>query len=86
MDHFAYKNGVYHAEDVALDKLADDIVTPFYCYSSATLERHFNVFREHFADLSPKICYAVKANSNLAVLKTLAEIGHETRLRIAAIA
>ena len=75
MDHFEYKNGVYHAEDVALDALASEVGTPFYCYSSATLTRHFNVFREHFAGLNPKICYAVKANSNVAVLKTLAVLG-----------
>lgn len=75
MDHFDYKNGSYHAEDVSLATLADEIGTPFYCYSSATLTRHFTVFQEHFADLKPKICYAVKANGNLAVLKTLARLG-----------
>ncbi|NBX02683.1 MAG: diaminopimelate decarboxylase [Alphaproteobacteria bacterium] len=75
MDHFDYKNGVYHAEDVALDTLAAEVGTPFYCYSSATLTRHFNVFREHFAAENPKICYAVKANGNLAVLRTLAKLG-----------
>ena len=75
MDHFNYKDGVYHAENISLVKLADDVGTPFYCYSSATLERHFTVFRDHFADLKPKICYAVKANSNIAVLKTLAMLG-----------
>jgi diaminopimelate decarboxylase len=47
MDYFEYKNGVYHAEDVPLDKIAADIGTPFYCYSDATLTRHFNVFSEH---------------------------------------
>jgi diaminopimelate decarboxylase len=75
MDHFDYKNGVYHAEDVSLVSLAQEVGTPFYCYSSATLERHFTVFRDQFADLAPKICYAVKANSNVAVLRTMARLG-----------
>ena len=75
MDHFEYKNGVYHAENVALDTLAEEINTPFYCYSTATLERHYQVFAEHFAGLDAKICYAVKANSNVAILKTLAKLG-----------
>jgi diaminopimelate decarboxylase len=73
MDHFEYKSGIYHAEDVALNTLADAVQTPFYCYSSATLTRHYQVFAEHFADA--KICFAVKANGNLAVLKTLAKLG-----------
>ncbi|MDE3061287.1 MAG: diaminopimelate decarboxylase [Pseudomonadota bacterium] len=73
MDHFHYKNGIYHAEDVALDALAQDIGTPFYCYSTATLTRHYQVFSSHFPDA--KICYAVKANGNLAVVKTLANLG-----------
>lgn len=75
MDHFNYKHGEYHAEDVSLARIAADIDTPFYCYSSATLERHYNVFAESFAEFSPKICYAVKANGNLAVLATLAKLG-----------
>ncbi len=75
MDHFHYKNGVYHAEDVALDTLAQEIGTPFYCYSRATLERHYNVFSGAFADIGAKVCFAVKANGNLAVLKTLAKLG-----------
>jgi len=73
MDHFTYKNGHYHAEDVALDKIAADIGTPFYCYSAATLTRHYTMFAGHFP--GAKICYAVKANGNLAVLKTLAKLG-----------
>ena len=75
MDHFHYKNGIYHAEDVALDALADKIDTPFYCYSTATLTRHYKVFSGHFSELDAKICYAVKANSNLGVLNTLAKLG-----------
>ena len=74
MNHFQYKNGVLHAEDVALDKLAEKIGTPFYCYSSATLTRHYQVF----AKALPKdslIAYSVKANGNLAVIKTLAKLG-----------
>ncbi len=73
MDYFHYANGIYHAEDVSLDRLAREIGTPFYCYSQATLTRHYNVFSEHFP--GAKICYAVKANGNLAVLKTLAKLG-----------
>jgi len=73
MDHFEYKSGLLHAEDVSLDSLATDIGTPFYCYSSATLTRHYKVFAEHFP--GAKICFAVKANGNVAVLKTLAKLG-----------
>jgi diaminopimelate decarboxylase len=75
MHHFAYRNGVMHAEDVDLRALADEVGTPFYCYSSATLERHYRVFAEAFADRNALVCYAVKANSNQAVLKTLARLG-----------
>lgn len=73
MDYFHYKNGIYHAEEVSLPALAKEIGTPFYCYSSATLARHYEVFSGHFP--GAKICYAVKANGNLAVLKTLAKLG-----------
>jgi len=73
MDHFEYKDGTLYAEGVALDALADKVATPFYCYSSATLTRHYQVFSEHFPNA--KICFAVKANGNLAVLKTLAKEG-----------
>src|SRR5271170_3943440 len=75
MDHFAYKNGVYHAENVPLDVLAKEVGTPFYCYSTATLSRHYKVFAGHFSDCDAKVCYAVKANGNLGVLKTLANLG-----------
>ncbi|MCH2547491.1 MAG: diaminopimelate decarboxylase [Alphaproteobacteria bacterium] len=75
MDHFAYKEGVLHAEDIALTTLAEEVGTPFYCYSTATLRRHFEVFRTPFDDIDHKICYAVKANSNLAILKVLADCG-----------
>jgi diaminopimelate decarboxylase len=75
MDHFSYKNGVYHAEGVSLETLAKQVGTPFYCYSSATLVRHYNVFTSRFAGMNVKVCYATKANSNLAVIKTLAKLG-----------
>ncbi|MFO0389804.1 MAG: diaminopimelate decarboxylase [Alphaproteobacteria bacterium] len=75
MDHFHYKQGIYHAEDVSLARIAEEIGTPFYCYSTATLTRHYNVFASHFAGMDTKICYATKANSNLAVIKTLAKLG-----------
>jgi diaminopimelate decarboxylase len=74
MNHFQYRGGVLHAEDVALDALARKVGTPFYCYSSATLERHYQVF----AAALPKdslIAFSVKANGNLAVLKTLGRLG-----------
>ena len=75
MDHFQYKHGVYHAEGVSLEAIAAQVGTPFYCYSTATLTRHYNVFASHFAGMDAKICYATKANSNLAVIKTLAKLG-----------
>lgn len=73
MDHFTYKNGVMHAEDVSLASIAEQVGTPFYCYSTATLKRHYRVFSENFPD--SKVCYAVKANSNLAILRTLSQLG-----------
>ena len=75
MHHFAYRNGVLHAEAVNLDTLAATVGTPFYCYSTATLERHYNVFAGAFADARALVCYAMKANSNQAVIKTLARRG-----------
>src|SRR5215217_4490546 len=75
MHHFAYRDGVLHAEGVDLRRLADRFGTPFYCYSSATLERHYRVFAEAFADTDALVCYAVKANSNQAVLRTLSRLG-----------
>lgn len=75
MHHFAPKNGVMHAEDVDLAKLAAAVGTPFYCYSTATLIRHYEVFDQAFKGLPHLICFAVKANSNQAVLKTLARLG-----------
>jgi diaminopimelate decarboxylase len=75
MHHFAYRGGVLHAEGVDLIGLAQAVGTPFYCYSTATLERHYRVFADAFADVPSLVCYAVKANSNQAVIKTLAGLG-----------
>ena len=75
MNHFDYRNGVLHAEAVSLVELADAVGTPFYCYSTATLERHYRVFAEAFAGEKALICYAMKANSNQSVLRTLAKLG-----------
>lgn len=74
-DHFLYRDGTLYAEDIALATLAGEVGTPFYCYSTATLRRHFEVFAAPFAGLDHKVCYAVKANSNLAILKVLAQCG-----------
>lgn len=77
MDHFQLRNGVMHAEDVPLPRIADEVGTPVYVYSRATLERHARVFREALAGLdNPHIAFAVKANPNLAVLKVLANEGY----------
>ncbi len=75
MDHFDYRNGVLHAEEVSVVALAGSVGTPFYCYSTATLERHYGVFAGAFKDVRALVCYAMKANSNQAVLKTLAKLG-----------
>ncbi|TJV44206.1 MAG: diaminopimelate decarboxylase, partial [Mesorhizobium sp.] len=75
MNHFDYRDGVLHAEDVAISEIAASIGTPFYCYSTATLTRHFRVFAQAFAGLDALVCYAMKANSNQAVLKILAKLG-----------
>jgi len=76
MDHFTYKNGVLHAEDVPMSVIADAVGTPVYIYSRATLERHARVFREALAPLErTHIAFAIKANPNLAVLRVLARQG-----------
>jgi len=80
MHHFAYRQGVgggsiLHAEDLSLADLADSVDTPFYCYSTATLERHYRVFSDAFTGMDAEVCYSVKANSNLGVLATLARLG-----------
>ena len=75
MDHFLYKNGLLHAENVSITEICEAIDTPFYCYSVATIERHFRVLEAALEGLKATICYAVKANSNIAVLKLLGDMG-----------
>jgi diaminopimelate decarboxylase len=75
MHHFSYIDGTLYAEDVSLEALAEAVGTPFYCYSTATLARHYNVLDQAFSGREHLICYAVKANSNQAVLKTMARLG-----------
>ena len=75
MDHFIYRNGVLHAEGVPLPEIASSVGTPFYVYSTATLQRHYQVFDEALAGMDHLICYAMKANSNMAVLRIMADMG-----------
>ncbi len=75
MDHFLYRNGVLHAEDVPVPEIAAAVGTPFYLYSTATLLRHFTLFDEALEGTDHLICYAMKAASNQAILKTLAQAG-----------
>ncbi len=75
MHHFSYRNGVLHAEDVPLPETAETVGTPVYVYSAATLTRHYRVFADAFADLDALVCYAMKANSNQAVLTLLGKLG-----------
>jgi diaminopimelate decarboxylase len=75
VNYFDYQGGVLHAEGVPLPRIADEVGTPFYCYSTATLTRHIRVFREAFAGLDTLICYAMKANSNQSVIRTLVAEG-----------
>ncbi|MGB7269433.1 MAG: alanine racemase, partial [Albidovulum sp.] len=75
MDHFLYRDGILHAEDVAISEIAAAVGTPFYVYSTATLERHYKLFEEALSPMPHMICYAMKANSNQAVIRTLARLG-----------
>ena len=75
MNHFHYRNGQMFVEDVAIARIAAQVGTPFYCYSTATLTRHYEVLRQALAGLDASICYAVKANSNIAVIRTLGLLG-----------
>ena len=75
MDHCLYKDGVLHAEDVALTEIAAAVGTPFYVYSAATFTRHFQVFQDALAWTDHTICYAMKSNSNQAILKLLGDLG-----------
>jgi diaminopimelate decarboxylase len=75
VNHFHYRDGVLHAEDVPVPAIAAQVGTPFYCYSTATLKRHYTVFADAFAGMDALVCYALKANSNQAVIRTLAKLG-----------
>ena len=75
MNHFEYRDGILYAEGVPVPEIAKAVGTPFYVYSTATLERHYRVFAEAFGDVDAMVCYAMKANSNQAVLKTLGRLG-----------
>ena len=75
MDHFHYKEETLYAEEVPLQTIANAVGTPFYCYSTATLTRHFEVFKQGLAGLKPLICFAVKANGNPHLLRVLSECG-----------
>jgi len=75
MDHFLYRDGILHAEDVPLPDIAAEVGTPFYVYSTATLTRHFQLFDEALHGLDHLVCYAMKANSNQAVLRLMASLG-----------
>jgi diaminopimelate decarboxylase len=75
MDHFLYRDGTLYAEDVPISEIAAAVGTPFYVYSTATLQRHFRLFDEALEGTEHLVCYAMKANSNQAVLKTLAQAG-----------
>ena len=75
MDHFHYRAGVLHAEEVPVARIAESVGTPFYCYSTATMTRHYAVLSEALAGSGAMICYAVKANSNQSVIATFARLG-----------
>jgi diaminopimelate decarboxylase len=75
LDHFLYRNGQLHAEDVALSEIAAEVGTPFYCYSAATLTRHYSLFTEALSPLPHLVCFAIKSLSNVAVLKLLGDLG-----------
>ncbi len=75
MDHFLYRDGMLHAEDVALSDIAATVGTPFYCYSTATLTRHYHLFTQALSPLPHLVCFAIKSLSNVAVLKLLGDQG-----------
>ena len=75
MDHFLYQNGILHAEDVSVPEISRQVGTPFYLYSAATLRRHFRLFDDALEGMDHLVCYAMKANSNQAVLKIMADMG-----------
>ncbi len=75
MDHFLYRNSTLHAEDVPVAEIARAVGTPFYCYSTATLSRHYHLFTEALSPLPHLVCFSIKSLSNVAVLKTLGDLG-----------
>ena len=75
MTAFPYRDGVLHAEEVPLDGLAEAVGTPFYCYASGAIETAYGAYTEALSGLPATVCYALKANGNLAVLRTLARLG-----------
>ncbi len=75
MDYFQYRNGVLYSEDVDVAKIAGEVGTPCYLYSRATLEKHWHAFNDAFDGYPHQICYAIKANDNLAVLNLLVRLG-----------
>lgn len=83
MAEFDYRGGMLHAEDVSLADIAAAVGTPFYCYSSAALTRRFAAFTDAFGGQDAMVCYSVKANSNLAVIRTLASVRITARLEFA---
>lgn len=75
MDHFLYRNGILHAEDVPLPQIAAQVGTPFYVYSTATLTRHYQLFKDALDGMENLVCFAMKSNSNQAVITHLAQLG-----------
>jgi diaminopimelate decarboxylase len=72
---FAYRDGHYHAENVPVQRIADACGTPFYCYSRAAIEESYHAYKESLSEFDALVCYAVKANSNQAIISILAELG-----------
>lgn len=75
MHHFQYRDGILHAEDVPLPEIAAAVGTPFYCYSTATLTRHYRVFKDALSGLDALVCFSAKASGNLAILRLLGDMG-----------
>jgi len=75
LKHYSYKNEQLHIEDLSLKKIADEIKTPFYCYSQSAIQQAYHSYSDNLQQLNSMICYAVKANTNQAVIKTLADLG-----------
>lgn len=75
MHHFEYKGDDLYCEEVDIKKIAEEVGTPFFLYSHSTLKRHFEAFDKSFTEVSHIVCYSVKANSNLAVLKLFSDLG-----------